>query len=64
MKSAKMFEFSLINLVGISVFCVALFVCKLFVSFKISSLPTDEKLKGVVELQLFLIAIMPDGLYI
>ena len=44
-KSAKMSEFSLINLVGMSVFCVALFAFKFFISFNISSLSTNEKLK-------------------
>ena len=47
-----------INLVGISVFCVALFAFKFFFSFIISTLSTNEKLKGVIELQFSLIAIM------
>ena len=51
-------NFSSINFVRLSVFCVALFAYKFFISFKISSLSTNEKLKGVLELQLFLIAIM------
>ena len=58
MKSAKISEFSLINLVGMFVFCVALFAFKFFISFKISSLSTNEKLKSVLELQFSLIAIM------
>ena len=53
-----MSEFSLINLVGMSVFCVALFTFKFFISFKISSLSTNEKLKRVLELQFSLIAVM------
>ena len=53
-----MSEFSLINLVGMSVFCVALFAFKFFISFKISSLSTNEKLKRVLELQFSLIAVM------
>ena len=53
-----MSEFSLINLVGMSVFCVALFAFKFFISFKISSLSTNEKLKRVLELQFSLTAIM------
>ena len=50
--------FFLISLVEISVFCVAFFAFNLFLSFKISSLSTNEKLKGVLELQFSLIAIM------
>ena len=51
--------FSLINLVGISsVFCVALFAFKFFISFNISSLSTNKKLKDVLELKNSLIAIM------
>ena len=53
-----MSKFYSINLVGISVFCVALFAFKFFISFKVSSLSTNEKLKHVVELQFFLIAVM------
>ena len=49
-KSAKMSEFYLINLVGMSVFCVTLFAFKFFISFKISSLCAIEKLKSVLEL--------------
>ena len=51
-------EFYLINFVGMSAFCVASFACKLFISFKISSLLTHQKLKCVPELQLFFMAIM------
>ena len=53
-----MYEFSLIFLVGMSVFCVALFAFRFFTSFEISFLPTNEKLKRLLELQFFLIAIM------
>ena len=53
-----MSEFSLINLVGMSVFCVALFAYKFFIYFNISSLSTNKKLKGVLELKFSLIAIM------
>ena len=45
-----MSEFSLINLVGMSVFCVAFFVFEFFISLKISSLSTNEKLKRALEL--------------
>ena len=51
MKSAKMPGFSLINLDGMSVFCVALFACKHFFPFKISFLPTYKQLQGVLEIQ-------------
>ena len=54
-----MSEFSLINLVGMSVFYVALFAFKFFICFKISSLSTNEKLKRVLELQFSLIVIIP-----
>ena len=53
-----MSKYSLINLVGMSVFCVALIAFKFFISFKISYLSTNEKLKRVLELQFSLIAIM------
>ena len=53
-----MFEFSLVNLVGMPVFCVALIAFKFFIYFKISSLSTNEKLKRVLQLQFSLIAIM------
>ena len=53
-----MSEFSLIDLVGMSVFSVAFFAFKYFISFKISSLYANEKLKRVLELQFSLIAIM------
>ena len=36
---------SLINLVGMSVFCVALFDCNILTSFRISTFSTNEKLK-------------------
>ena len=49
---------NVINLVGMSVFCVALFAFKFFISFKISSLSTNEKLKGLLKLQFSLIAMM------
>ena len=58
MRYANMPEFYLINFVGMSAFCVASFACKLFISFKISSLLTHQKLKCVPELQLFFMAIM------
>ena len=54
-KSTKMSKYSLINLVGMSVFCVALIAFKFFISFKISYLSTNEKLKRVLELQFSLI---------
>ena len=38
--------------------CVALFAFKLFISFKVSSLSTNEKLKDLLELQFSLKAIM------
>ena len=41
-----------------SVLCVALFAYKFVIFIKISSLPTDEKLKDVLELQFSLIARM------
>ena len=53
-----MSKFSLSNLVGMSVFCVALLAFKFFISFKLFSLSTNEKLKRVLELQFYLIAIM------
>ena len=42
--SAKISALSLINLVGMSVFCVALFDCSL-ISFRISTFSTNKKLK-------------------
>ena len=41
-----------------SVVCVALFAFKFFISFKLSSLSTNEKLKRVLVLQFSLIAII------
>ena len=53
-----MSEFSLTNLVGMPVYFVALFAFELFISLKMSSLSTNEKLKGILELPFSLIAIM------
>ena len=56
--SAKISALSLINLVGMSVFCVALFDCNILISFRISTFSTNEKLKSDLEVQFSLMAII------
>ena len=56
-KSAKMSALSLINLVGMSVLCVALFNCNILIFFRISTFSTNEKLKLDLEIQFSLIAV-------
>ena len=58
MKSPNISEFSLIILVGISVFYVALLMFRLFSSLRISSFWTFLNEKWDLELQNFLIATM------
>ena len=55
--SAKMSTLSLINLVGMSVFCVTLFDCSILISLRISTFSKNEKLKLDLEVQFPLIAI-------
>ena len=54
--SAKISALPLSNLVGISVFCVALFDCNILISFKISTFSINEKLKLDLELHFSLMA--------
>ena len=56
--SAKISALPLSNLVGISVFCVALFDCNILISFKISTFSTNEKVKLDLEVQFSLVAII------
>ena len=56
--SAKISALSLINLVGLSVFCVASFDCNILISFRISTFSTNEKLKLDLEVQFSLVAII------
>ena len=56
--SAKISALPLINLVGMSVFCVALFDCNILISFRISTFSTNEKLQLDLEVQFSLIAII------
>ena len=56
--SAKISSLSLINLVGMSVLCVALFDCDILISFRISTFSTNEKLKLDLEVQFSLMAII------
>ena len=58
MKSSNISEFSFIILVGISVFCVALLMLRLFSFLRISSFWTFLNEKWDLELQNFLIATM------
>ena len=46
------------NLVGMLVFCVALFDCNILISFKISTFSTNEKVKLDLEVQFSLVAII------
>ena len=55
--SAKISALSLINSVGLLVFCVPLFDCNTLISFRISTFSTNEKLKLDLEVQFSLIAI-------
>ena len=56
--SAKISALSLINLVGMSVYCVALIDCNILIFFRISTFSTNEKLELVLEVQFSLIAII------
>ena len=46
------------NLVGMLVFCVALFDCNILISFKISTFSTNEKVILDLEVQFSLVAII------
>ena len=56
--SAKISALSLINLVGMSVFCVTLFDYNILISFRIYTFSTNEKLTLDLEMQFSLIAII------
>ena len=56
--SAKISALSLINLVEMSVFCVALFDCNILISFGISTFSTHENLKLDLEAQFSLMVII------
>ena len=55
--SAKTSALSLIHLVGMSAFCIALFDCNILISFRIATFSTNEKLNLDLEVQFSLIAI-------
>ena len=55
---AKIPALSLINLVGMSIFCVAFFDGNILISFRISTFSTNEKLRLDLAVQFSLMAII------